>query len=70
MPTQKLHVSAMSAADEQVITTALAKLDGVIFSVASHADRCVEVEFEDDCVTIQEVVGALAAHGFSATPVG
>jgi copper chaperone CopZ len=70
MPTQKLHVPRIRKRDEAEISTSLRRLDGVLFAVASHRDECVEVEFEDDCVTIEEVVRELARLGHAATPAG
>jgi hypothetical protein len=70
MPTQKLRVERMRPGDEGPIAGALSAMEGVIFAVASHADLCVEVEFEDDCVTIDEVAETLSRLGFPATPVG
>jgi copper chaperone CopZ len=70
MPTQKLWVPQMKPADEATITAALDEMDGVLYVVASHLQGCVEVEFEDDCVTIEEVVRRLSQLGFAAAPAG
>ncbi|CAN5646073.1 hypothetical protein BH23GEM6_BH23GEM6_19600 [soil metagenome] len=70
MPTQKLYVSGIGTADEARIASSLMRLEGVLYAVASHSDSCVEVEFEDDCITIAELMEALNRLGFSASPAG
>lgn len=70
MPTQKMRVTPMTAADEPVVTAAVREMEGVIYAVANHADACVEVEFEDDCVTIEEIAQRLERLGFSAAAAG
>jgi hypothetical protein len=70
MPTQKLYVSGIEPADEAHIASSLTRMEGVLFAVASHSDSCVEVEFEDDCVTIAELTEALNRLGFPASPAG
>lgn len=71
MPTVKLFVQDLHSADAQHrLETALNRISGVYAAVASCSDGCVEVDFEDDEVTIDEIVAAASTAGFEATPAG
>ncbi|HEX6133610.1 MAG TPA: hypothetical protein VFZ24_06595 [Longimicrobiales bacterium] len=68
MPTAKLIVRELrSTAAEQQLEHVLTGLAGVYGAVANCGDGCVEVDFEDDEVTIDEIVAAANAAGFQAT---
>jgi copper chaperone CopZ len=70
MAVQKLYVRDLAEDDEERVERALRDLRGVLFATASHADRCAEVEFEDDVVTTDAMVRALADLGFEARIAG
>lgn len=67
MPTILLHVSGMATPDdEERIRDVLLSEYGVYGAVASHADDCIEVDVEDDRVTIERLVELAEREGFSA----
>ncbi|HEX6307381.1 MAG TPA: hypothetical protein VFZ69_04280 [Longimicrobiales bacterium] len=71
MPTAKLLVRGLdSPTRERELERVLNGLSGVYGAVASCRDACVEVDFEDDEVTIDEIVAAASTAGFQATLAG
>jgi hypothetical protein len=71
MPTAKLFVRDLNdAADSRRLQLALRSLPGVFGVVASCSARCVEVDFEDDQVGIDQLVEKARAEGFHATIAG
>jgi acylphosphatase len=67
MPTVLLCVDGLdSPDDEERIREALLAERGVFGAVASHTDGCVEVDVEDDTVTVARLVEILEREGFSA----
>lgn len=70
MPTQKFYLPDLIHAQEPEVVEALRDVDGILFTVANHRDRCAEVEFEDDCVSVDDIVKCLERAGFQAEPAG
>lgn len=70
MPTQKFYLPDLSHEQEARVTEALRGVDGILFVAANHEDRCAEVEFEDDCVSIEDIASRLEEAGFDAQPAG
>jgi hypothetical protein len=70
MPTQKFRVPGLVPADQERVTHSVMGMEGVLYAVASPGDGCVEVEFEDDCVTIEELARHIEALGYPASPAG
>jgi len=71
MPTAKLLVHDLDSADaERRLARALEGVPGVFGVVASCREHCVEVDFEDDEVTVEQLVSAANAAGFRATLAG
>jgi copper chaperone CopZ len=71
MPTAKFHVAELdSAAGEQRLVEQLNGIRGVYGAVANFADRCVEVDFEDDEVLLADIVASAREVGFTATLAG
>lgn len=70
MPTQKFYLPDLTHQQEPDVEDALGGLDGVLHVAANHSDHCAEVEFEDDCVSLDEIIARLAEAGFTATPAG
>jgi hypothetical protein len=71
VPTGKLLVRGLrTESDERALECRLLELPGVHGCVASSSARCVEVDFEDDRVSLAEMVEAASGLGFTATPVG
>jgi len=71
MPTIKLCVTGMhTTADEERVETALACTRGVFGVVASREEQSVEVDFEDDELTVDSVIETLQAQGFPARLAG
>ena len=67
MPTLKLYVSNLRMRNEvQQIEHAVLSLNGVYGVVAHHEGHCLEVDFEDDDVSVPQIVAAIAAAGFDA----
>ena len=67
MPTAKLRISGLeSAADESRLVESVRQVAGVYGAVASHGDRCLDVDFEDDVAAVPEIVAAAEAAGFRA----
>jgi copper chaperone CopZ len=67
MPTLKLYVRNLTMADEERrIAQTVRSLAGVYAVVANCEGHCLEVDFEDDDVSVAEIVDAIAAAGFEA----
>lgn len=71
MPTARLKIGGLaSAADEKHLETRVRGLAGVYGAVASCRDHCIDIDFEDDEVKLDDIVDAAGAAGFEATLVG
>jgi copper chaperone CopZ len=70
MPTQKFWVKGLRHEDEARVTEQVRGMEGVLFALANHRDQCAEVEFEDDCVTQEEIRAALAGLGHEVEIAG
>lgn len=71
MPTAKLKIHGLhSSGDEKQLENSVRGLAGVYGAVASCRDHCMEVDFEDDEVKVNDIVAAASAVGFEATLVG
>lgn len=71
MPTAKLKIRGLrSAEDEKQLETTVRGLSGVYGAVASCRNHCMEVDFEDDEVKVDDIVTAAGAAGFEATLAG
>ena len=67
MPTLRLYVRNLTErADERRLEQTVRALKGVYAAVASSTGHCVEIDFEDDDVSIHQLIDALAAAGFEA----
>jgi hypothetical protein len=70
MPTQRFVVPGLAPVDQERVTDSLMGLDGVLYAFASPSDGWMEIEFEDDCITIEELAGHIARLGYPASPAG
>lgn len=71
MPTARLKIDGLaSAADEKQLETRIRGLTGVYGAVASCRDHCMDVDFEDDEVKIDDIVETAGAAGFQARIAG
>jgi hypothetical protein len=70
MAIQKFHVRGLTREAERRLEEALVAIDGVLFATASHAEGCAEVEFEDDCVTVDEMRRVMVELGLEARIAG
>lgn len=70
MPTQKFHVRGLRHEAEGDVVECVRSLDGVLFAAANHQDECLEVEFEDDLVTPEEICQALRRIGYTGETAG
>jgi copper chaperone CopZ len=70
MPTQKFHLPGLQREHETRIERSLRALDGVFAAAANSVDACVEVDFEDDRVSLAEIREVVRGCGYSAEPVG
>lgn len=71
MPTAKLKILGLHSTDDEAqLETSVRGLSGVYGAVASCRDHCLEVDFEDDEVMLDDIVTAASAAGFEATLVG
>lgn len=70
MAVQKFFIPGLSHDAEAEVEKRLRALDGVLFAAANHQDRCAEVEFEDDCVSHDEIRNALLELGYEAKLAG
>ncbi|MFW6079208.1 MAG: heavy-metal-associated domain-containing protein [Gemmatimonadota bacterium] len=68
MPTILLCVEGMhGSADETRVERALRAEPGVFGAVASHMDRCAEVDCEEDEVALDRLIRIVEDQGFRAT---
>lgn len=70
MATQKFSVPGVTQSAARALQERLVGIDGVIYAAVSHSDRCAEVEFEDDEVTIDELRRAIGELGVEARITG
>jgi copper chaperone CopZ len=71
MPTAKMRLDGVhNADDEAAVEDAVRRLGGVYGAVASCRDSCMEVDFEDDEVSVDEIARAARDAGFDATLAG
>jgi copper chaperone CopZ len=71
MPTARFTVSGLADdGDARRLEAVLLSLEGVHGVVASPAERCMEIDFEDDRVTVAEMVAAAEHAGFGARLAG
>ena len=70
MAIQKFFVPGLSHDAEAEIEKSLRAVEGVLFAAAKHLDECAEVEFEDDCVTPDELREVLKELGYEAKLAG
>jgi copper chaperone CopZ len=71
MPTARFIVSGLADdADARRLEAVLLSLEGVHGVVASLAEHCMEIDFEDDCVTVAEMIEAADNAGFGARLAG
>jgi hypothetical protein len=66
MPTQKIHVKGLAPDDEALAAERLQALDGVFSAVASAGAGCIEVDFEDDRASFEQMRAVLADLGLDA----
>lgn len=65
MPTLKLFVHGLDEhTAEQRLVHAVRALTGVFGAVANHEGHCLEVDFEDDDVSVPEILDAVRTAGF------
>jgi hypothetical protein len=71
VPTGRFLVRGLrTKSDEAALERVLLGLGGVHACVASSRSRCVEVDFEDDVVSVAMIIAAAAAAGFEASLAG
>lgn len=70
MPTVKLFVRDLDADGEERLVRAMLAVDGVFGAVASWEERCLEVDFEDDVVALDDLLGTAQHAGFTARIAG
>lgn len=70
MPTQKFFVRGLRHDDEARVVERARSLRGVFYAAANHQDQCLEVDFEDDLVTSDEICAAVRQAGYAAEPAG
>jgi hypothetical protein len=71
MPTARLRVSGMrDDADERRLQALVLAEPGVYGCVASHRDGFAEVDFEDDELGVDRLLGLFASAGFPARLCG
>jgi copper chaperone CopZ len=71
MATVKLRVSGMRGPDCAARIAAALRAERAFFgAVVSHASGCVEVDFEDDEVSVDHLVRRIAEAGYLATLSG
>ncbi len=67
MATLKLCIDGMAGhGDEARVQDALRAHAGVLGAVASWEDACAEIEYEDDEVSLDELVSAVRDLGYRA----
>jgi hypothetical protein len=71
MPTARFMVTGLADDDAaHRLENGLLSLDGVHGAVASVSEACVEVDFEDDRVSVAEMLAAADRAGVSARLAG
>jgi hypothetical protein len=71
VPTARLAVRGVHTPDdEKQLESTVLGLTGVYGAVASCRDHCMEVDFEDDEVNVNDILAAASAAGFEATLAG
>jgi copper chaperone CopZ len=71
VPTLKLCVQGMQDAGEEApLAEALLAEDGVLGAVVSADARCAEIDFEDDRVSIEQILAIIEARGYQASLSG
>ncbi len=70
MPTAKFWVRGLRHEDEPEVAHSLRKIEGVFYAAVNHEEQCAEVDFEDDCVTVEEIRAVIAALGYEAHLAG
>jgi copper chaperone CopZ len=67
MPTLRLFVRNLTErADEPRLEQTIRSLKGVYAAVANAEGHCVEIDFEDDDVSIHQLIATIATAGFDA----
>jgi len=71
MPSLKLRVPDLcERSDEAKLVRAVCGRPGVYGAVACASSHCIEVDFEDDEVTVQHLIEVLREVGFEAILAG
>jgi copper chaperone len=71
MANVKLRVTGMTCGHCQAkVEQALKGVNGVYSAVIDLPDGEAEVDFDDDCVTTEQLVAAIAGAGYGATLAG
>jgi copper chaperone len=71
MANVKLRVTGMTCGHCQAkVEKALKDVSGVYSAVIDLPDGEAEVDFDDDCVTTDQLVAAISKAGYSATLAG
>ena len=70
MPTVKFHVLDLQAGEGPRLQQAMMAVEGVYGAVASCETGCLELDFEDDVVSLDDLIAAVAREGFTARVAG
>lgn len=70
MAIAKLAVKLERPDEEAALVRGLKALPGVLYAVVSHSAACAEVEFEDDCISVDEIRQAISRHGYDSRLIG
>lgn len=71
MASAKLKVTGMSCGHcRQKVEQALKQVDGVYTAIVDLQDGRAEVDFNDDVVTVQQLVTSVARAGYEAKLIG
>jgi hypothetical protein len=65
MPTIKFSVRELDLEGEERLERAMMGITGVYGAVADHEARCLEVDFEDDVASLDELEEAARRAGFT-----
>jgi copper chaperone CopZ len=67
VPTLKLRIAGLAGPDaEAPLAEALLAEDGVLGAVVSWDAGCLEVDFEDDRVSVTRILEVVEARGYTA----
>lgn len=66
MSTLKLEIPGLTHEQERTVEELLTRRPGVYCAVANHGEACVEVDFEDDEESLDQLVALLRDAGFEA----